>query len=70
MVPSSTALLIVANQPFSVNQVIPGWVEALQPMSVGSVYRLIPSQLAYGEQGAGQQIKPNSMLKFEVELLT
>ncbi|RHJ92937.1 FKBP-type peptidyl-prolyl cis-trans isomerase [Parabacteroides bouchesdurhonensis] len=60
------------NEPavFGVSQVIPGWVEALQLMEVGSKWRLfIPSQLAYGEQGAGEIIEPNSALVFDVELL-
>lgn len=56
---------------FPVNGVIPGWVEALQLMKVGSKFQLfIPSGLAYGERGAGQQIGPNSSLIFEVELLS
>lgn len=55
---------------FGVNQVIPGWVEALQLMKEGSRWRLfIPYQLAYGERGAGQAIMPFSALVFEVELL-
>jgi FKBP-type peptidyl-prolyl cis-trans isomerase FklB len=55
---------------FGVNQVIKGWVEALQLMPVGSKWRLyIPSELAYGKQGAGGAIKPNSALIFDVELL-
>lgn len=55
---------------FGVNQVIKGWVEALQLMSVGSKWRLfIPSDLAYGSSGAGQSIEPNSALIFDVELL-
>jgi FKBP-type peptidyl-prolyl cis-trans isomerase FklB len=56
---------------FGVTQVIAGWVEALQLMPVGSKWRLvIPSDLAYGSQGAGQAIAPFSTLIFEVELLS
>ena len=55
---------------FGVSQVIPGWVEALQLMEVGSKWRLfIPSDLAYGQHGAGEAIEPNSTLVFDVELL-
>ena len=55
---------------FPVNGVIQGWVEALQLMSVGSKWKLyIPSDMAYGPQGAGGAIGPNSALVFEVELL-
>lgn len=55
---------------FGVTQVIQGWVEALQLMPVGSRWRLfIPSELAYGERGAGGMIKPNSALIFDVELI-
>lgn len=55
---------------FGVTQVIPGWVEALQLMKAGSKWRLfIPSQLAYGPNGAGGVIGPNQTLIFDVELL-
>ncbi|MFW2368939.1 MAG: FKBP-type peptidyl-prolyl cis-trans isomerase [Desulforhopalus sp.] len=56
---------------FQVGQVIKGWSEALQLMNVGSKLRLvIPSELAYGENGAAPMIEPNSVLVFEVELLS
>ena len=55
---------------FGVNQVIQGWVEALQLMSEGSKWRLfIPSELGYGAQQAGEMIPPHSTLIFEVELI-
>jgi FKBP-type peptidyl-prolyl cis-trans isomerase FklB len=56
---------------FPVNGVIAGWTEALQMMKEGSKWRLfIPSNLAYGTQGAGDAIGPNSTLIFDVELLS
>lgn len=55
---------------FPVSGVIPGWIEALTLMPVGSKWELyIPHQLAYGERGAGASIPPFSTLVFEVELL-
>jgi FKBP-type peptidyl-prolyl cis-trans isomerase FklB len=55
---------------FSVNGVIRGWTEALQLMNTGSKWRLfIPSELAYGDQQMGPDIKPGSTLIFDVELL-
>lgn len=64
---------IQRNEPavFPVNGVIKGWIEALQLMPVGSKWQLfIPSELAYGERGAGQLIGPYTTLLFEVELLS
>ena len=56
---------------FGVDRVIPGWTEVLQIMPVGSKYIVwVPSELGYGQQPPrGSNIKPNSVLKFEVELL-
>ena len=55
---------------FPLDKVIAGWTEGLQLMSEGSEYRLfIPSELAYGSKGAGDQILPNSTLIFDVQLL-
>ena len=55
---------------FPVNGVIAGWTEALQLMKEGDVWELtIPSNLAYGERGAGGMIGPNSVLNFKVELI-
>jgi FKBP-type peptidyl-prolyl cis-trans isomerase FklB len=56
---------------FPVNGVIQGWQEALQLMKVGSKWKLfVPSELAYGNQGAGQKIGPGTALIFEVELIS
>ncbi|PSL47685.1 FKBP-type peptidyl-prolyl cis-trans isomerase FklB [Chitinophaga niastensis] len=55
---------------FPVSGVIKGWTEALQLMPVGSKWRLfVPSELAYGDRGAGPKIGPGSTLVFDVELL-
>lgn len=55
---------------FGVHQVIPGWTEALQLMSVGDKWRIVcPPRLAYGEQGAGAAIGPNTALVFEIHLI-
>ncbi len=55
---------------FTVDQVIPGWSEALLRMNVGSKWKLfVPSELAYGERGAGGAIGPNCALIFDLELV-
>ena len=56
---------------FRLDQVIPGWTEALQLMSPGAKWRLtVPPELAYGDQGAGELIGPGATLIFDVELLS
>jgi FKBP-type peptidyl-prolyl cis-trans isomerase len=55
---------------FPLNGVIKGWTEGLQLMPVGSKFKFtIPSELAYGSNGAGAQIGPDSVLVFDVELI-
>ena len=55
---------------FALNGVIRGWTEGLQLMSVGSHYCFfVPSELGYGQKGAGDKIGPNATLVFDVELL-
>jgi len=55
---------------FPLSGVIPGWIEALQLMPVGSKFKIyLPENLAYGASGAGSEIKPFSTLIFDVELL-
>lgn len=56
---------------FPINNVIKGWQEVVPMMPVGSKWRVvIPSELAYGERGAGKSIGPNETLIFEIELLS
>lgn len=55
---------------FGVHQVIPAWTEALQLMGTGAKWRIAcPPSLAYGEQGAGNSIPPNTPLVFEIHLI-
>ncbi len=56
---------------FVLDAVISGWTEGVQIMKVGSKYRFFfPTDLAYGERGACQDIGPNAALIFEVELVS
>jgi FKBP-type peptidyl-prolyl cis-trans isomerase FklB len=56
---------------FSLGGIIPGWQEALQLMREGDIWEVvIPSELAYGAQGAGASIGPNETLVFEIELIS
>lgn len=55
---------------FPLDQVIPGWTEGVQLMTVGSKYHfVVPPELAYGAQGAGGVIPPGAVLEFDIELL-
>ena len=55
---------------FSLQSIIPGWIEVLQLMRPGDKWSIVlPPELAYGERGAGQSIGPNEVLKFDIELL-
>lgn len=61
------------NEPatFPLSRTIKGWVEGVQLMSVGSHYRfVVPAELAYGDRGTGNQIKPGDTLVFSIELLS
>ena len=56
---------------FALNQVIPGWTEALQLMPAGAKYQFwIPAKLAYGDAGQPPAIGPNQTLALEIELLS
>ncbi|MCP5108180.1 MAG: FKBP-type peptidyl-prolyl cis-trans isomerase [bacterium] len=56
---------------FALNRVIPGWTEGVQLMKVGAKYKFfVPSNLAYGQRGAGQQIGPDAALIFDIELIS
>ncbi len=55
---------------FEVGGVIPGWTEVLQKMKVGDKWQIVlPPKMAYGPRGAGEKIKPNSTLLFDIELV-
>ena len=61
------------NEPVTikVDQVIPGWTEALTRMPVGSKWQVVlPPELAYGDTGAGEFVEPGSTVVFEMELIS
>ena len=68
----NSKVLIPDGEPLThpVNQLVPGWTEALQLMNPGSKWRLyLPSHLGYGDAGSGGVIPPGAVLVFDVELL-